>query len=52
MTITSSDVLEFIKIGIIVVVGFIIIKTLFIIDGTEPEAIKCICNCSDGVIRL
>jgi len=46
---TDKDILEWIKIAIIVIVGYIIIKAIWS-ASPEPEVIKCICE--SGVIRL
>ena len=48
---TDKDVLEWIKIGIALIVGYIIVKALLSIDGNDVEVIKCICDCKD-IIRL
>jgi len=49
---TSGEVLEWIKIVIILVVGWIIIKALINLEMNDSE-IKCICSCiKNGVIYL
>jgi hypothetical protein len=52
----DDDVFEFIKIGIALIMGFIIIKALLSIDNNHHikevyDCCKCICN-SSNVIRL
>ena len=48
MTITTLDVLELIKIGIIVIVGFIIIKAL-ITNEVNHQEIKYACDCCNNL---
>ena len=51
MTITKLDVLEMVKIGIIVISGFIIIKALITAEFPHQE-IKSVCDCCKDVICL
>lgn len=49
---SSDDVLELIKIGIAIIIGYIIIKALLPKEMvTNTESIKCICNCVNQTIK-
>ena len=49
---TSSDVLEWIKIAIAIIIGYIIIKAL-IRGSVGYNNVKCLCDCvKEGVIYL
>lgn len=50
----EGDVLELVKIAVILIFGYIIVKALLSIDS-EPNHIKCACDCYDyckNVIHL
>jgi len=49
--ITSDDMLEFVKVIIILILGYILIKGLLFGTGGE-EITKCMCECAKDVIYL
>lgn len=47
---TSDDVLEWIKIGMALILGYIIIKALLKLSAEQDE-IKCVCDCLNNSIK-
>lgn len=53
---TNDDIFEWIKITIVFIVGYILIKALLSVSGTDFECVECVCECicnySENIIRL